>query len=542
MTPSRQFSLRTLAFGIAGMIAVVAVLVLAVTARSFRDAAFAAQRQALARVIAVAADEAVRHLETRLFALGTEFQERPELRAALARLQATGDAAPLRKVLDDPFIHGFFGLREVDLAKLRLYDTNLALLGQNASPFVMPDALPAALRRQAEGRVGADRLKAVSALWSAGGHVFHSVLLPVGGLRLTAYLEVVADPAFNLRTVAAMVGMPLSIIDAAGVRLYQSAGPGGADDGMLEIEYVLRDSAGATAFRLVGRADVSVLDAQMRHTILVTIGLVLAFVVLTTTLMWAFLNRILLRPVAAMQGEMKRCADGDLSVTVGHGVLTEFNVLATAFNEMTRRLAANVQELERLSHVDSLTGLPNRHQFDLCIEKEWRRALRGRTPFALLMVDVDYFKLYNDNYGHVAGDECLRAVAATIGRVVQRTTDLPARYGGEEFAILLPETPLDSAIALAERFLASLAEQNMPHAGSPLGRISASVGVAVCGADESCSPAGLIHVADAALYEAKRTGRNRAVVADPAAGAGHCEACRGFVPSVSATAAPSRPD
>ena len=525
-----QFSLRSLAFAIAGTIAAVAVLVLALAAQFFRDAVFDAQRQTLARVITVASDEAMRHLDARLFALGNEFQARPAVRAALARL-AEGDAASLQKALDDPFVHGFVDAREVDLAKLRLYDAELNLLGQNASPVAMPAGLPAALRDRVAGRTGVERLKAASVLWRHGEAVYRSLLLPVGGLRLLAYLEVVADPVFNLQSVGAMAGMPLALHDARGGVLHRPADANGVAPGdVLEIEHPLLDDTGALAFRLVGRVDESGLNARLRNTIFWTIVAVLAIVVVTTALMWAFLDRILLRPVAVMQEDMKRCAAGDLGATVGRGMLKELNGLAAAFDEMTRQVAANVSELERLSHVDSLTGLANRHHFDLCVEKEWRRALRSRAPLALLMIDVDHFKAYNDRYGHVAGDACLRAVAATIGGVVQRSTDLAARYGGEEFAVLLPGTPRASAVALAEGLLAALAEKNLPHDASPLGRIGASIGVTVCGAAEDCGPEGMIHAADEALYAAKRAGRNRVMVADSSANGGRCEGCRGFVP------------
>lgn len=524
-----QFSLRSLAFAIAGTIAVVAVLVLALAAQFFRDAVFDSQRQTLARVIAVASDEAMRHLDARLFTLGNEFQARPAVRTALARF-AGGDAAALQETLDDPFIHGFVGAREVDLAKLRLYDADLNLLGQNASPVAMPAGLPAELRERVAGRKGAERLKAASVLWRHDEEVYRSLLLPVGGLRLLAYLEVVANPAFNLQSVGEMAGMPLALVDARGNVLHRPAeANGAAPDDVLEIEYPLLDASGALAFRLVGRADESGLNARLRNTIFWTIAAVLLIVVVTTALMWAFLDRILLRPVAAMQEDMKRCAAGDLGVTVGRGMLKEFNGLAAAFDEMTRQVAANVSELERLSHVDSLTGLANRHHFDLCVEKEWRRALRSRAPLALLMIDVDHFKAYNDHYGHVAGDACLRVVAATIGGVVQRSTDLAARYGGEEFAVLLPGTPRASAVALAEELLAALAEKNLPHAASPLGRVSASIGVTVCGAAEECGPEKMIHAADEALYAAKRAGRDRVMVADGSANGGRCEGCRGFV-------------
>jgi HAMP domain-containing protein len=428
MSGVRHISLRTLALAVAGMMAGVAVLALALTAHFFRQAAFAAQHQTMSKVVALASSEALRHLDARLFDLGSEFQERPEFRAAVsASLNADDDGGKLAALLEDPFRHGFADMRQVDLAKLRVYGPDLRLLSQNRSALDLPQTLSPVLLHQARGRAGAERLKALSALWVADRGAFYSVLLPIGGLRVLGYLEVVADPTFNLQTVAAMTGMPLSILDARGKLLYQSAANDVTGTDRLEIEYALRDQAGGLALRLVSRAEVGTLNAQLTRTTLIAIGVVIGLIVIATIIVYQIFNRMLLRPVAAMQVEMDRCAAGDLSVTVGRGTLMELNTLVDAFNAMARQLAAKVEELLHLSHVDSLTGLANRHHFDQCLEKEWRRALRNRTPLALLLIDVDHFKLYNDHYGHVAGDECLRAVAATIGKIMQRSTDLPAR-------------------------------------------------------------------------------------------------------------------
>ena len=128
---------------------------------------------------------------------------------------------------------------------------------------------------------------------------------------------------------------------------------------------------------------------------------------------------------------------------------------------------------------DPLTGIGNRRLFDDALQKEHRRAARAQTPLALLMLDVDHFKAFNDTYGHPAGDSCLVAVAAAIASVAQRPADLAARYGGEEFALLLPEIDVTGAVAIAERLRDALRQLGLPHARGLDGTVTVSIGVAV---------------------------------------------------------------
>ncbi|MBW7861583.1 MAG: diguanylate cyclase [Rhodocyclaceae bacterium] len=168
--------------------------------------------------------------------------------------------------------------------------------------------------------------------------------------------------------------------------------------------------------------------------------------------------------------------------------------------------------LQRLTTVDHLTGIHNRRRFDEYLDIEWRRAARDRDPVALIAIDIDHFKAYNDHYGHPRGDECLVAVARTLFDVAARPTDLVARCGGEEFACVLPATDIESALELAERMLARVRALDLPHAASPLqGRVSVSMGVAAAVPQAGSSPEGLIELADKALYEAKASGRNRVI-------------------------------
>jgi two-component system, chemotaxis family, response regulator WspR len=172
-------------------------------------------------------------------------------------------------------------------------------------------------------------------------------------------------------------------------------------------------------------------------------------------------------------------------------------------------LKANL-ELRRLTHSDGLTGLSNRRYLDEFLGAEWRRALREHTEVSLLMIDVDYFKPYNDTYGHVAGDNVLRNVATTIRREISQPRDLVARFGGEEFAVVLPGTGSAGARLLAEKMRRDVAALALPHAGSAVSEhLTISIGVATLTPAEDIAETSLIEEADAALYRAKRDGRNR---------------------------------
>ncbi|MEN9279971.1 MAG: diguanylate cyclase, partial [Gloeomargarita sp. DG_1_4_bins_134] len=170
--------------------------------------------------------------------------------------------------------------------------------------------------------------------------------------------------------------------------------------------------------------------------------------------------------------------------------------------------AAN-SELQRLAAFDGLTQVPNRRRFDEYLAQEWQRLAREQSCLALILADIDFFKSYNDTYGHVAGDECLRQVAQAISRKVNRAGDLVARYGGEEFAVILPNTSLAAAMMVAERVRQEVAQLRIPHEKSAVhGYVTLSLGVTSTLPQPQGSPAELIAAADQALYQAKQQGRN----------------------------------
>lgn len=176
-------------------------------------------------------------------------------------------------------------------------------------------------------------------------------------------------------------------------------------------------------------------------------------------------------------------------------------------------LAQAAGKLAVLAATDGLTGLANRRQFDEALEREWRRAIRGDNPIALLMLDADNFKFYNDHYGHLEGDHVLRSIADCVRLLLRRPADLGARYGGEEFAVLLPETDAIGALDVAERLRARVETLAIPHEGRPGGRVTISIGVAVARPRHGDQDSVLVREADAALYAAKDAGRNRVATA-----------------------------
>jgi len=191
------------------------------------------------------------------------------------------------------------------------------------------------------------------------------------------------------------------------------------------------------------------------------------------------------------------------------GIAFEALFLALALADRTHRLDEERRRLEVLIDIDALTGLANRRGFDEALRREWQRNARAASPLAILMIDVDWFKKYNDRFGHPAGDEVLRRVAGALRSTIRRADDIAARYGGEEFALILSATNADDAALLAERCRGAVEALAIPHTANPAGSVTISVGVAVAVPVYDASPMALVVEADGALYRAKAAGRNR---------------------------------
>lgn len=248
--------------------------------------------------------------------------------------------------------------------------------------------------------------------------------------------------------------------------------------------------------------------ATVRRGVLVGIGSVFLLGLGAAAMVGTGLARSIISPLRVLETGAHRFGTGDLTHRVPMTGEDELAQLARTFNVMADRLAESQAALKDLSTRDSLTGLVNYREFHRQLTEEVERFRRYRRPFSLLMLDIDHFKEINDTYGHLAGDEALRALAALLQGVV-RPTDLVARYGGEEFVMLLPETAGPGALTLAERLRTRVADHAVPLTAEQSKTLTVSIGLATYPEDGD-SVQTLVNAADRALYAAKAGGRNQA--------------------------------
>lgn len=300
-----------------------------------------------------------------------------------------------------------------------------------------------------------------------------------------------------------------------------------------------------TQARIAVGFDESEVVARANRAMWTALGQLCLVAVLVLLGIWFGGERLLMRPIRTLANMAGRIGHGNMETPAAAlPWAAEFVPLAVALDDMAAKLNAREQELRdsnsqlrELAQIDGLTGLANRRAFNEHLIAEWKLAVSLRQPIAILMIDVDFFKKFNDHYGHVQGDACLRKVSGVLmegtrvrvagsprkfdaelppsfhrmlGRGARRP-DFAARYGGEEFAVLLQGTGIESALQVAERLRSEVENILMAHAGAPWGFVSISIGAASTMPTAPSNPQKLIEAADAALYEAKRAGRNRVV-------------------------------
>jgi diguanylate cyclase (GGDEF)-like protein len=258
-------------------------------------------------------------------------------------------------------------------------------------------------------------------------------------------------------------------------------------------------------------------DREIRHAYLelVAIGTILLLAI------WFGGNRLIVRPIRLLALMAERFGRGEYEMrTSRRRWAAEFAPLVAALDEMAAKIAARrdqervmTEHLSELAARDDLSGLANRRAFYRRLQAEWRSAMTG--PLALLMIDADHFKAFNDHYGHLGGDGCLRALGEVLAAGVRQDLDLAARYGGEEFAVLMPGMDLEAATSVAERLRKAVEERHLPHVKAPSGFLTVSIGVAAFHPAPGARSQALVEAADAALYAAKRRGRNTVVAHEP---------------------------
>ncbi|AVT74362.1 MULTISPECIES: diguanylate cyclase [Rhodopseudomonas] len=274
-----------------------------------------------------------------------------------------------------------------------------------------------------------------------------------------------------------------------------------------------------TSARLVVTVDENKVSAGINRdirTAYLQLALVCLFVLLGALIA---AERLIVQPISVLTGVAKKFAEGNWSARVARKRLpSEFVPLARAFNAMAaqlgqreRELVASNSRLTVMASMDLLSGLANRRGLQSRLDFEWMKGQQTGHRLALMMIDVDHFKLFNDSYGHPEGDACLSRIGETLAAVADQTSGFAARYGGEEFCLLLPETGMGRALQVGELVRTAVEQLDLPHRTSAFERVTVSIGVACTLPSEHATPAELIEAADAALYAAKHRGRNNVV-------------------------------
>jgi diguanylate cyclase (GGDEF)-like protein len=244
-----------------------------------------------------------------------------------------------------------------------------------------------------------------------------------------------------------------------------------------------------------------------------------------------FLSYQITKPISQLSQACQQVMRGEALDRIDHQGIKEINILTTSFVQMNQTVREQSQQLEEkvrsrttelecaneklklLATLDGLTQVANRYRFDEYLYQEWRRMAREKQPLSLILFDVDYFKRYNDEYGHQAGDRCLYKIAQCAKVSIKRATDMVARYGGEEFAVILPNTPSHGGLHVARAIALQVKKLKVPHAQSDVSHyVSVSLGIATLVPTPDLNPSDIVARADSALYQAKKQGRDRAVI------------------------------
>lgn len=272
---------------------------------------------------------------------------------------------------------------------------------------------------------------------------------------------------------------------------------------------------------------------EMRFLFIATSLFILFFAILISLLY----SKAILQPITMLIGATETVINGNFDIQIINVRKDEIGRLTSIFNQMIRKIKqymdglhlANQQleemnvdlekkvkdrtrQLEDLSNLDGLTGIANRRKMDEYLNHEWGLALRNKHPLSLILLDIDFFKNYNDTYGHPAGDACLKKIVTSISSSLKRTTDFAARYGGEEFVVILSNTDQAGAVEIAEHIRKVVEDLKIPHASSPVSSVvTVSLGICTLLSFNNKLLTGFIQCADQALYVAKKTGRNCSV-------------------------------
>ncbi len=321
----------------------------------------------------------------------------------------------------------------------------------------------------------------------------------------------IGRPLDNLPLMSAIADMALRSDQDEGALSFTAV-----DGSRRAVSYIRIAGTNARLIASIDEDKVSAAVSRDIRTAYLQLGFVCVFVLLGALIA---AEKLVIKPIEMLSDMAKRFGEGDRSARAARSRLpAEFVPLARAFNAMAAQLGQRERELissnDRLTvmaSIDMLSGLANRRGFQSRLDFEWMRAQQYDSDLALLMIDVDHFKLFNDSYGHLEGDACLTRLGEALSGIAADTMGFAARYGGEEFCLLLPNTDVARAVAIGEQVRSAVLRLCLPHITSSHMIVTVSIGVAAARPNEALRPGDLIEAADAALYAAKHDGRNTVV-------------------------------
>ncbi len=506
-----NLSIRTVTVIIFVMIGSVASILSLFASNYFRQAALDAQISSLSRVIEVASQEMLKSVRGHTFDLGMRLAHSDEMIHAVRKADHSGGHDHLVRLLDDPFINGFVGFANINLEKIRVYDLNLNLLAESAKGITgLEGKLADPLAQSLPQRSGVERLKAVDALWISSQGPLYSTIVPIGGLHLMGYLEIIINPVFNLPDISAITQTPISIFSPVGKLII--AGEHHDANNHLPVEYVLHASDGAPAFKIVGYENVGKLNAAMEKTRIVTVSgfLLLTFSTLLFAL-WLF-NRFLFVPVKRMVRDMKQMAAGKFDLTVDKNGLRDFSILAETFNVMAHQVRRRTNDLERLLDLDDSAILCFGNDQEAMYFNRGASTLFGYASDEI--GDLDFGDLFGDDIVGLMRDAGLPNAAAsgkTLSRLncirkdgtrFERGAAIRSLHvqGGQGYAVVLNSIPRADEVLSAESVVTSFQrnEQRMNAVEESLnnlleiarnvpGFISTASGIDLLGSEDAAS-------------------------------------------------------
>lgn len=433
-----KISVKALVSSILAIAGLFSIVLSVVSAVHFRNVALESQSQSLSRIIEVAAGEATKQLQALAVELGTDTQKSNAFRKAFTKLiSSPSDSqiqSELHALLDDQFRQRIVTTGLLKLQKLRVYDLNLnpVTMG-NEGTKGLTRSLPEFLYAQAKNREGADRLKALGGTWISPVGTMYSTLVPVGGLRLLGYLEVVVDPVHNLRDVANIIRAPLQVVAPDGTEVFKSENwDKSFEEDVLSLRYDLKGMSGNTALTLYALEDMRMLYSQMRFTqvVVVTVFTVLMITVLVISL--SILKRYLFRPMNNLMHGMDLCAQGDLSIKVDRSGLKELNIVGSALAHLVSSLRGQVSDIrqnaeqvaataEQLSTITQQTSQGMIEQ-----QKETEQLAAAMNEMAATVQDVSHNAIQAAQEARVADEEADRGKT-----VVDNTVNVIDSLAGE---------------------------------------------------------------------------------------------------------------